>query len=85
MSIQIQVRLAEPFWRTVGKREIELQVKEGATLKTLLNTLNDSYPNLTNEFKEAQPVLFICEEEANIETKLNDGDKVHIVWPLAGG
>lgn len=54
-------------------------------MKTLLNTLNDSYPNLTNEFKEAQPVLFICEEEANIETKLNDGDKVHIVWPLAGG
>ena len=62
-----------------------MKMQEGATLNTLLNSLNKKYPGLVNELEEAPPLIFISEEEASIETKLNDGDKVHIVWPIAGG
>jgi len=83
--MRIHIRLAEPFWRTVGKREFSLELTKGACVKDLISELRERYPDLTKEMEEAPPVIFVGEEEAHHETRLEDDDHVHLVWPIAGG
>ena len=83
--MRIHIRLAEPFWRTVGKRKLSLELTKGACVKELMAELRERYPDLTKEMEEIPPVIFVGEEEASDETCLEDDDHVHLVWPIAGG
>jgi len=83
--MRIHVRLAEPFWRAVGQRDLDLEIENNAAVSDLLALLQDRFPALVNEMAQAQPHFFIAEQEANPETSLQDGARVHIVWPVAGG
>jgi len=83
--MRIHIRLAEPFWRTVGKREFSLELTKGACVKDLISELRERYPDLTIEMEETPPVIFVGEEEARHDTRLEDDDHVHLVWPIAGG
>ncbi len=83
--MRIHIRLAEPFWRTVGKRKLSLELKKGACVKELMAELRKRYPDLTKEMEEIPPVIFVGEEEASDETCLEDDDHVYLVWPIAGG
>ena len=84
-EIRIQVRLAEPFWRAVGVRNVEISLPAGASLKDLYEQLWEFYPELCKEMQEAEPTAFIGDDEAGHETLLEDGQRVHLVWPIAGG
>lgn len=83
--MRIHVRLAEPFWRTVGQRELSLELKERAQVTDLLALLRQRYPALGREMDEIIPHIFIGEEEASPQTPLTEGARVHLVWPVAGG
>jgi molybdopterin converting factor small subunit len=84
--MQIHVRLAEPFWRQVGQRNITLELEQDSdTIGNLLDYLRQRYPALTDELEKAPPLFFIGEEEVDVKTSLVEGDQVHIVWPVAGG
>lgn len=83
--MRVNVRLAEPFWRSVGQRDLELEIKEHARVRDLLDLLEGKFPALAQEMARAQPYIFIDEQEAAHETNLQDGARVHIVWPVAGG
>jgi molybdopterin converting factor small subunit len=83
--MRVPVRLAEPFWRAVGQREIELTLPDGARVADLLAHLCQRHPALKAELVEAPPVIFIGEEEADENSDLREGCRVHIVWPVAGG
>ncbi len=54
-------------------------------MKDLISELRERYPDLSIELEETPLVIFVGEEEASDETRLEDDDHVHLVWPIAGG
>ena len=83
--MQIHIRFAEPFWRAVGLREIEMDINPASRADDLLAALREQYPTLGMEFDQTPPHIFIGEVEASRDTLLTDGARVHLVWPIAGG
>ena len=83
--MQVHVRFAEPFWRAVGEREIDIEINSDAVVGDLLSLLIKRYSSLGQEFKEAPPVIFLEDEEIGSETQLTEGCKLHFIWPIAGG
>lgn len=84
--MKIQVRFAEPFWRQVGQRDIKVELEQDSnTIGDLLALLFQKYPSLAEEMEDAPPLIFVGEEEADTNTILTDKDRVHFVWPVAGG
>lgn len=83
--MQVQVRLAEPFWRVVGDRRISVELADGACVSELLDQLGRQYPDLVREFDEAPPLIFVGDDEGEADTILSEGAHVHLVWPIAGG
>ncbi len=83
--MKVHVRLAEPFWRVVGQRNLDIELEDGAQVADLLTALKGRYPLLEQEFDEAPPTIFVNEEEMDANTLLPDDSHVHFVWPIAGG
>lgn len=83
--MKIYVRLAEPFWRAVGRREIEMTMKPTSRADDLLVALREQYPRLGIEFDQTPPRIFIGDGEDTGDSLLTDGARVHLVWPIAGG
>lgn len=81
----IYVRLAEPYWRTVGQRDLELELEDQARVSDLLALLTKRHPALKQELVQAQPHLFIGELEVSEQSPLEEGDRLYVVWPIAGG
>lgn len=83
--MQINVRLAEPFWRAVGQRELKIEIQDSSSVGDLLALLCEHYPALIQELEEAAPMIFIADEEADNQAILKNDDHLHLVWALAGG
>jgi molybdopterin converting factor small subunit len=85
--MRVIVHLGEPFWRTAGRREVEVSLTEGATVADAFSALKQLHPALAAELEngEAQPALFFNDEEARPNTRLVDGAKLYIIWPVSGG
>jgi len=81
----IYVRLAEPYWRTVGQRDLELELDDQARISDLLDLLTKRYPVLQQELVQAPPHLFIGDQEVSKQSPLKEGDRLYVVWPIAGG
>lgn len=81
----VHIRLAEPFWRSVGKRDLQVELGKHANLGELLDMLQKRYPALSAELEEETYHIFINNIENGLDTLLQEGDRVHIVWPIAGG
>ncbi|MCK6568635.1 MAG: hypothetical protein DCC59_16575 [Chloroflexi bacterium] len=83
--MNVHIRLAEPFWRSVGLRDLDLTLEPASRVDDLLVALRERYPRLSLEFDQAPPHVFIGDEEAEADSILEDGARVHLVWPVAGG
>ena len=81
----VHIRLAEPFWRIVGQRELELELKQPSQVSDLLALLFQRYPKLEEALTEAEAHIFLGDEEVDLQAQLTDGAQVHLVWPIAGG
>ncbi len=81
----IRIRLAEPFWKHVGKRDLELDFPNGARVSDLLARLRTDYPALASEMDQSPPHIFIDDVESNPASFLTESGRVHLVWPVAGG
>lgn len=84
-DVKIYVRLAEPFWRAIGLREIEMDINPASRADDLLVALREQYPSLSIEFDQTPPHIFIGDAEVTRDSLLTDGARVHLVWPIAGG
>lgn len=84
-NVLIHIRLAEPFWRAVGLREIEMTINPASRADDLLVALREQYPSLGIEFDQTPPHIFIGEVEASRNSLLTNGARVYLVWPIAGG
>lgn len=87
MTMRIQVRLGEPFWRTVGTREVSLELTAPATVACALAALQEKYPALRPDLEAdaIPPTVIVGEEIALPEMPLSDGAQLLLVWALAGG
>ncbi|WP_165874316.1 molybdopterin converting factor subunit 1 [Rubrobacter taiwanensis] len=66
-----------------GARELELQVRDGATLGDLWNELTGRYPGLT---PMGDTLAFAVNQEyAGMERRVSPGDEVAILPPVSGG
>ncbi len=83
--MRIHIRLAEPFWKHVGKRDLELEVADGSRVSDLLARLRKDYPALATEMDQSPPHIFIDDVESNPASFLTESARVHLLWPLAGG
>lgn len=83
--MQIHIRLAEPFWRPVGKRDLSLNITEDSRVSDLLAMLRRDYPALSAEMDQSPPHIFIGDAEADSASALTENARVHLVWPVAGG
>ena len=83
--MKVYVRLAEPFWRAVGLREMEMDINPASRLDDLLVALVEQYPSLGMEFDQTPPHIFVGDVEASRDSLLNEDVRVHLVWPIAGG
>jgi molybdopterin converting factor small subunit len=81
----IHIRLSEPYWRTVGQRNFDLEMEDGKSVNDLVSAMCNHSKGLAQELEEAPPVIFVDEVEASMETELSNGSNVHMVWPIAGG
>ena len=83
--MRIHIRLAEPFWRAVGFREIEMNLNPVSHVDDLLIALREQYPSLSLEFDQTPPHIFIGDVEASHDSLLTENAQDHLVWPIAGG
>ncbi|MDI6856068.1 MAG: MoaD/ThiS family protein [Candidatus Thermoplasmatota archaeon] len=81
--MKVSVKFFALHREAVGKEKITLDVKEGATIETLLNLLLEKYPAL----KKLKDYTFISlnHNYAAPEQKLKDNDEVALFPPVSGG
>jgi hypothetical protein len=84
-ALLINIRLSEPYWRSAGRRDLQLELPYGSRLKDLLALLFERFPSLEHEMVDAPPAIFVGDSEADPDTKLETDSLVHFVWPIAGG
>jgi molybdopterin converting factor small subunit len=84
--VNVIVHLGEPFWRAAGQREIALALGEGATVSDALHAVGRRHPALAGDLGgEVTPMVFVNDEEAQADSRLTDGAKIYVVWPVSGG
>ncbi len=83
--MRISVRLAEPYWRAVGRKDLSLEIDAPSQVGDLLALFRRSYPRLGAEIDSAAPLVFVDEVVAEPGMPLHDGCCVYLVWPVAGG
>jgi molybdopterin converting factor small subunit len=83
--MQVTIRFGEPFWRVIGQRNLAVEIEPGESVNSLLTQLCEEYPDLTKEFSDAPPSIFVNEEPAQDDSVLTDGAHIHLVWAVSGG
>ena len=81
--MKVDVRLFAGLSELVGRRQVSLDLAEGATIAQLRDKLSQEYPAVT-PFLTAL-VCAINEEYASPEHSLSDGDEVALIPPISGG
>lgn len=92
----VTVRTMFDMARIMGRQSVQLDVKPGATVRTVLEALISAYNGLEGRLFEAGtgallPYLFIEMNGRDIralqglETLVQDGDALSVLIPVAGG
>ena len=85
--MNVIVHLGEPFWRAAGQRELAVALGEDATVSDALHAVGQRHPALAADLDGAEvtPLVFVGDEEARSDSRLTEGAKIHVVWPVSGG
>jgi molybdopterin converting factor subunit 1 len=79
----IHVRLFAAHRQLLGKREVDLQVAERATILDVWHALKAEHP----QFGHLSDTLVVARNHdyATLETKVSDGDVIAFIPPVSGG
>ena len=85
--MKVFVRLGEPFWRAVGSKSVELALPDGADVTHALKVLAARYPDLEQDLwsDEIRPTILVKDDEALLDTRLEEGTHLTLLWPISGG
>lgn len=79
--MQVNVRLFAVYREKVGQRALFLEVKPGAKVIEVWDTLREQYPRLPS----VPPAAAVNMEYTGLETELQAGDEVAFLPPVSGG
>lgn len=84
--MRIKVRYFSVIRDLVGKRGEELELERGKSLRDLLESLMEAYPNL-REYAEGEESLIVLVngEAAPLDATLEEGCEVALLPPVSGG
>ena len=95
MGMQLELRFFATFRAIVGRKTVEREVPDDATVGDVLSTLQEEYPDmndrLLDEDGEVRAQLSILKNGRNVvhmegsATPLDDGDTLSVFPPVAGG
>jgi molybdopterin converting factor subunit 1 len=77
------VKFFASYREAVGKEEIEIDVKEEASISDLLDVLKKALPKLGSLTETL--IISVNKEYASYDTILNEGDEVALLPPVSGG
>jgi sulfur carrier protein ThiS len=93
--MEIEVKMGDPLWKTVGRREIRLQIGEGATVAEALDRLQNLYPGFASALAAGGtrlgiPFNFFVNRKLVKDSRLGEhrlkaGDTLYILAPIVGG
>ena len=96
--MRITVKLGAPLSQVVGEAKIELIMPQGATVADVLDEMRSRYPEfeaglrgkgLSKPFDQVVYSLFVDARPLTFEkagaTNLQDGNRVYLFLPVAGG
>ena len=66
----------------VGARELDLQLKENATVNDLRTALGEAYPRLSDL---ASLAIAVNQEYAQNDIQLSENDEIVLIPPVSGG
>lgn len=94
-AVDLELRFFATFREAVGQKSIERSFDDGATVGDVLAAIEDEYPELAGQILDddgdIRPQLSILKngrEVVHIEgvdTALEDGDRLSVFPPVAGG
>ena len=79
----MKVKLYAGLQGLVGQRDVDVALPAGATVQQLRDRIVEEYPVL--EAFIGTLVVAVDEEMVPVEHVLNEGDKVELIPPIAGG
>jgi molybdopterin converting factor small subunit len=85
--VKVHVHLGEPFWRTAKTHEVNLSLRDDATVSDACDELARLYPALDVDLNhgETQPAIFVNDDQADRATRLIEGAQIYLLWPVSGG
>ena len=81
--MNVKVRFFAIARQTVGEREVEIELKEGATVQDLWDVLLRRFPRLNPMSGSLK--LAVNWDYVQPEAVLRDGDEVAVIPPVSGG
>lgn len=81
--MKVRIRYFALYRDLSGKSDETVEIKEGSTLRNLMDAVKEVHPILGKQTGEF--LLALNEEYANQETVLNEGDEVAIFPNVSGG
>jgi molybdopterin converting factor small subunit len=93
--MDIQVSLGDPLWKSVGQRQIGLELSGDASVADALAVLRSSYPEFGAALEAGATrvgIPFNCFVNRRLvkdgdlgQHKLKEGDTLYILAPIVGG
>jgi MoaD family protein len=81
--MKVRVKLFASFRDIVGKKEEEIEIDEGTTVKGLLDAYMERFPQL--ERYRDHIILSVNREYGAAGLELREGDEVSFLPPVSGG
>ena len=81
--MRVRIKLFAAHRQLLGKRELELEVAEGATIGEVWQTLQAQEPRLAH--LSSTLVAALNQEYAPLDRRVADGDEVAFIPPVSGG
>ena len=81
--MRVRIKLFAAHRQLLGKRELELEVAEGATISQVWQTLQAQEPRLAH--LSGTLVAALNQEYAPLDRRVADGDEVAFIPPVSGG
>jgi molybdopterin synthase catalytic subunit len=79
--LRVKARFFASHSEIVGRREMEVELSEGATVSDLLEMLRAEYQGLSG----LSFLLAVNRQYVGLETRLREGDEVALIPPISGG
>ncbi|MFT4882787.1 MAG: molybdopterin synthase sulfur carrier subunit [Natronomonas sp.] len=94
-GMELELRFFATFREAVGQKTLNWDVDDDATIGDVLLAIEEEYPELVRELLDEegdiQPQLTVLKNGREVvhlegtETELEDGDRVSVFPPVAGG